>query len=129
MAGTSPAMTAREKNDHGKVTLITARSEERTHLDRFPCAPRARRRSASLQTVRSGKPVRLHWRSASSSTASAMAARRVGDRVTLPSDRGAIAIAGVVQVEHAAVRAEADARERKEPLATIFVQWIKEERR
>lgn len=54
---------------------------------------------------------------------------RVGDRVTLPSEGGAIAIAGVVQVEHAAVRAEADARERKEPLATIFVQWIKEERR
>jgi hypothetical protein len=54
---------------------------------------------------------------------------RVGDRITLPSDRGGIVIAGVVQVEHAAVRAEADAAERKEPLATLFVQWIKEARR
>jgi hypothetical protein len=53
----------------------------------------------------------------------------VGDRVTLPTDRGGTIIAGVVQVEHAAVRAEADARERKEPLATLFVQWIEEERR
>jgi hypothetical protein len=53
----------------------------------------------------------------------------VGDRVTLPSKSGDITIAGVVQVEHAAVRAETDARERTEPLATLFVQWIKEERR
>ena len=54
---------------------------------------------------------------------------RVGDRVTLPTDRGDIEIVGVVQVEHAAVQAEADALERKEPLATLFVQWIKEDRR
>ena len=54
---------------------------------------------------------------------------RMGDRVTLPSDGGGIEIVGVAQVEHAAVRAEADALERKEPLATIFIQWIKEERR
>jgi hypothetical protein len=53
----------------------------------------------------------------------------VGDRVTLPTDGGSIVIAGVVQVEHAAVRAETDVLERKEPLATLFVQWIKEERR
>jgi hypothetical protein len=53
---------------------------------------------------------------------------RVGDRVTLPKD-GAIEIAGVVQVEHAAVRAETPAGERKEPLATLFIQSIKEERR
>ena len=52
---------------------------------------------------------------------------RVGDRVTLPNDRGGIEIAGVVQVEHAAVRVEADATGRKEPLATLFVQWIKEQ--
>jgi len=53
---------------------------------------------------------------------------RVGDRVTQQTDRGDIEIVGVVQVEHAAVRAEADTLERKEPLATIFVQWIKEQR-
>jgi hypothetical protein len=52
----------------------------------------------------------------------------VGDRVTLPKDRGGIEIVGVVQVEHAAVRADADAFDRKEPLATLFVQWIKERR-
>jgi len=53
----------------------------------------------------------------------------VGDRLTLPTDRGAFQIMGVVQVEHAAVRAEADALGRQEPLATLFVQWIKEQRR
>jgi hypothetical protein len=53
---------------------------------------------------------------------------RTGDRVTLPNDRGDIEIVGVVQVEHAAVRAEADELERKEPLATLFVQWIKEQK-
>jgi hypothetical protein len=52
----------------------------------------------------------------------------VGDRVSLPTVRGGIRIVGVVQVEHAAVRAEADALGRREPLATLFVQWIKEER-
>ena len=54
---------------------------------------------------------------------------RVGDRVTLPNDRGGVEIVGVVQVEHAAVRAEADSLSHKEPLATLFVQWIKERRR
>ena len=54
---------------------------------------------------------------------------RVGDRVTLPKDRDAIEIAGVVQVEHAAVRAETEISGRKEPLATLFVQSIKEEGR
>ena len=52
----------------------------------------------------------------------------VGDRVTLPIDRGGVAIVGVVQVEHAAVR-DIDELGREEPLATLFVQWIKEERR
>jgi hypothetical protein len=54
---------------------------------------------------------------------------RVGDRVTLPTDHGDIEIVGVVEVEHAAVRAEADALERTQPLATIFVQWIKGQRK
>ena len=54
---------------------------------------------------------------------------RVGDRVTLPTDGGGIEIVGVVEVEHAAVRAEADALERTHPLATLFVQWIREQRR
>jgi len=52
----------------------------------------------------------------------------VGDRVTLPSADG-IGIVGVVQVEHAAVRAETDAIKPGEPLATLFVQWIKEQQR
>jgi len=54
---------------------------------------------------------------------------RVGDRVTLPTDGGGIEIVGVVEVEHAAVRAEADALERTHPLAMLFVQWIREQRR
>jgi len=53
---------------------------------------------------------------------------RMGDRVTLPNDRGDIEIVGIVQVEHAAVRAEADALESAQPLATLFVQWIKEQK-
>ena len=54
---------------------------------------------------------------------------RVGDRVTLPTDGGGIEIVGVVEVEHAAVRAEADALKCTQPLATLFVQWIREQRR
>jgi hypothetical protein len=52
-----------------------------------------------------------------------------GDRVTLPNGRGTLDVMGVVMVEHAPVpdRPPLGALDRREPLATIFVQWIEED--
>ena len=54
-----------------------------------------------------------------------------GDRIALPNDRGRFDILGVVEIEHAPQRVpRADAPGlRKEPTATLYVQWLKEEDR
>jgi len=54
-----------------------------------------------------------------------------GDRVTLPSGRGALDVMSVVQVEHAPVpdSPQANSPPREEPLATVFVQKLEDEGR
>jgi hypothetical protein len=53
----------------------------------------------------------------------------MGDRLTLPNERGTLDVVGVVLVEHAPVPHNAPERglKREVPLATIFVQWIEED--
>ncbi|HEX9491404.1 MAG TPA: hypothetical protein VF930_14045 [Stellaceae bacterium] len=49
-----------------------------------------------------------------------------GDRVMLPNERGSQDVVGVVQIGHSPSRMDADAQADKEPLATVYVQWLEE---
>jgi hypothetical protein len=50
----------------------------------------------------------------------------MGDRVVLPNERGSLDVVGVVQIEHSPSRMRADGQTDKEPLATVYVQWLEE---
>jgi len=52
-----------------------------------------------------------------------------GNRVTLMNHRGTLDVLGVLDVEHAPVSlAEDEARDQsKQPTATVYVQWIRED--
>jgi hypothetical protein len=54
-----------------------------------------------------------------------------GDRVALPNERGHFDVLGVIEVEHSPLRVpRADGSGlRKEPSATLYVKWLKEEDR
>jgi hypothetical protein len=51
----------------------------------------------------------------------------MGDRLALPNDSGKLDVLGVVQIAHSPARIQPDAQPDKEPLATVFVQWVAEE--
>lgn len=51
----------------------------------------------------------------------------MGDRLTFPNDAGKLDILGVVQIAHSPGRVHLDGQHEKEPLATVYVQWVAEE--
>jgi hypothetical protein len=51
----------------------------------------------------------------------------MGDRLTFPNDAGKLDVLGVVQIAHSPVRIQPDAQPDKEPLATLYVQWVAEQ--
>jgi hypothetical protein len=51
----------------------------------------------------------------------------MGDRLTFPNDAGKLDVLGVVQIAHSPARIEPGAPLDKEPLATVYLQWVAEE--
>jgi hypothetical protein len=51
----------------------------------------------------------------------------MGDRLNFPNDTGKLDVLGVIQIAHSPARVHADSRPNKEPLATVYVQWVAEE--
>jgi len=51
----------------------------------------------------------------------------MGDRLTFPNETGKLDVLGVVQIAHSPARIEPGVQLAKEPLATVYVQWVAEE--
>jgi hypothetical protein len=50
-----------------------------------------------------------------------------GDRVAIPNARGSLDVMGVVQIEHAPARIDEHGNPDREPMATVYAQWMEED--